>query len=1609
MTDPTRSRFPLSAAQHRLWLLHQLTPESANYSMPTALRLRGELDGDVLCAALDEVVARHEALRTTFPAIAGEPAQDVAARGTLAVDVRPAPADIEAALRDEAARPFGLENGPLARVVLWRLAERDHVLLFVLHHIVADGWSVQILLRDLGAAYRRLRAGHAVTPASAAQPGVQPADYAVWEDAHANGERRDDDLAYWREHLDGHPSGLALPTARTSTGSTGPAAVHAMRLDADVAARVRTVAQAQRTTEFTILFAAVAVLLGRITGQRDVVVGTPVSGRTRRELADVVGYFVNTLPIRIRWTEQSTGSELLATTRGALTRGTVHQSAPLDAIVTAVGGSRRATRNPLFDAMFTVQDALHTAGTFPGLEAEEIALEPQETKLDLTCIVQRDGNDRTVQWVYRADLFDAADVAKWAATYPAVLESVLGGGPLPGVRAVDPPTLVEESPDGAAEFAPPSGQDEQQVAAVWARVLGVDAATIGRDDDFFAVGGQSFMAARVAGLLASSTGRDVKVRDVFEAPTVATLAARLTGAPVVRRSVIEPLPADVDTAPLSRVQEQLFFLAQFAPESVAYNIPLIVRLSGRLDLELLRRSLRWVVARHGALRTRFEIRDGEPVQRVVDAPLAEPDWMERDLHAAMDGLGTALRLANAQAFRAFDVTTGGSLVRACAYRIAPDDHVVALIVHHLVADGASVRIIARDLCAAYAAFSSGSTPNLAPPAIRYLDLAAWQRRHGPDADGLAYWQNALDGAPTSLELPSRKVRTARITRRGASVPVRLSAAAETGLARLASAHDCTRFMVLAAAFGHVLGRLSGQRDLLLGTPAANRTDPATEDLVGLLTNAIVLRVDQRGAPTVAEFLARMRETCIDAFAHQDVPFEQVVDAVAPRRSPSQSPLFQAMLAVADPTDRTLALPGVECSPIYPDNPTAKYDVLLNVTDDGSHVDGFLEYDVDLFERSLVDAIIDHLDRAVCSFAADPGGALSAVDLLGSSRRAALITGSSGANATYDTERTLHSLVEDAVRHNADAAAVVDAGSGTAMTYAELDDAATELAAVLSEHDVVRRPVGVLLARSIDLVVAEFAVLKAGGAVLPLDPTWPDHRRTTVVRDAGARVVIAANGAEAPDGIRIITRADVPETHHSWTPPAVHPRDIAYVVYTSGSTGTPKGVAVEHRSIVNNLSWMQHEWPLEPPDRLLQKTALTFDVSVKEIFWTLLAGATLVLAEPGSERDPAALLHQLDENAITIAHLVPSMLELCLDVAEQTGGELGRELRYLMCGAEELSPDTRDRFGKFSRAQLLHMYGPTETTVAVTGWACRPDDPPAERVPLGVPMPNCALHVLDASLDVALPLAWGELYAGGVPVARGYLGRPGETAARFLPDPFAADGSRMYRTGDVVRHGPHGLLEFRGRADGQVKIRGFRVELGEVEEALRTHPSVRQAVVVLRGDEQSQARLVAFVTLGRGAALSPAELRQHVRGLLPEYMAPAEVVVLDAMPLSAHGKIDRTALPASAPRPRRDVLAPRDDVERAVAAIWQDVLGIGEISVDEDFFALGGHSLQAARIVTRLRERFQQDVPMRDMFVEPTVAALAKLLRADTTKSELPRITRRRDRARSGSTTPGGPS
>ncbi|MFJ9899223.1 non-ribosomal peptide synthase/polyketide synthase [Streptomyces sp. NPDC091280] len=1117
---------------------------------------------------------------------------------------------------------------------------------------------------------------------------------------------------------------------------------------------------------------------------------------------------------------------------------------------------------------------------------------------------------------------------------------------------------------GTGTGTAPRGPREEILTGLFADVLGLE--QVGADGDFFALGGHSLLAMRLVSRVRALLGADLTVRTVFEAPTPALLAARLDD-PAGGLPALAPAERP-DELPLSFAQQRLWLLHRIEGPGATYTIPAAWRLTGTLDRDALSAALDDLAARHESLRTVFPERDGRPRQIVLDqatVPLRHRTVTETEL----PGL-----LAEAAA-RGFDIDRELPL-RAHVFEVSEDQHVLLLVLHHIAGDQWSDGPLWRDLATAYEARREGHAPAWAPLPVQYADYALWHRDALGDPDApdsrqarqLAYWQRTLAGIPDELALPVDRPRPLESSHRGGAAELTLDAERTGALRALARRHGVSMFMVTQAAVAALLHRLGAGDDIPLGAPISGRADEHLEDLIGFFVNTLVLRTDLSGDPTFAELLARVRDTDLAAYEHQDLPFERLVEAVNPARSLARHPLFQVMVVHLDDEGATPALPGLTARREELGQQGAKFDLSFDFVERGA--DGmrcWIEYSADLFDRSTAELLAQRLESLLSQIALDPDRRIGALDVLRDDERARVLT---DWNATTRTvpDLTLPEQFRRQVARTPEATAVVF--EDTALTYAELDLRVEKLAHTLAAHGArAEAVVAVALPRSLALVVALLAVHRAGAAYLPLDTGYPADRIAYTLTDARPVCLVTAEGVALPDTdvptLTVGTDGTPDRPAHAPLPTVHDPRHPAYVIYTSGSTGRPKGVTVPHQGISNRLSWMQDTYRLDAEDRVLQKTPAGFDVSVWEFFWPLITGATLVVARPEGHQDPAYLAGLMRRQHITTAHFVPSMLRAFLDEPTATGCA---DLRHVMCSGEALPAPLAARFHQVLPDVRLHnLYGPTEASVDVTAHEV-PADPAT--VPIGRPVWNTRTYVLDAHLRPVPPGVAGELYLAGVQLARGYLGRSALTAERFVADPYAGEpGARMYRTGDLARWTRDGELEYLGRADDQVKLRGFRIELGEIESVLAAHPSVAHTTVLVRDE-----RLVAYV-VPAGAPAGSAELRAHAARSLPDHMVPAAVVTLDALPLTPNGKLDRRALPAPDFAAEVTDTRPRTGLEETLCALVADVLGLERVGVEDDFFTLGGDSIVAMQLVARARAAGLTFSP-RDVFRHKSAAGLA---------------------------------
>jgi amino acid adenylation domain-containing protein len=1148
-------------------------------------------------------------------------------------------------------------------------------------------------------------------------------------------------------------------------------------------------------------------------------------------------------------------------------------------------------------------------------------------------------------------------------------------------NALPPP---EEAPAQQQGADAPRTPAEEVVAGVWAEILGLE--RVGREDNFFDLGGHSLLATRVAARLRDLFSLDFPVAALFEAPTVAELARRIAvgqaGGPARIAEPIRPA-AHEERTDLSFAQQRLWFLDQWQPGGAVYNVPAALRLSGPLDAAALERSLQEIVRRHEVLRTTFPSAGGQPAQVVAEDLLLRLPVIDLSELPQGERETEARRLAAEEARRPFDLSAG-PLLRVCLLRLASDDHLFLIAMHHIVSDGWSVGVLNREVAALYGAYVAGGPSPLPALPVQYADYAAWQRRwlHAEALEEqLDYWRDRLAGAPAALDLPTDRPRPALPDYRGATVRFELPGVLAQSARALARREGCTLYMVLLAAFQALLHRYSGQDDFCVGSPIAGRNRAEVEGLVGFFVNTLVLRADLSGDPSFAALLGRAREACLGAYAHQDLPFERLVEEIQPERDASRQPLFQVMFVLQNAPQQAPEVPGLRLEPWDVDSGTSKFDLSLFLVEQDGGLRGTLEYSTELFEADTAQRLVGHYHTLLHAACAEPNTPVSRLPLL-TAQEWSELSAWNDTRVDYPQQHLLHHLIQEQARRSPDAEAVrFESGR---LTYRQLDRRAALLAQQLRTLGVGPDvAVGVCMERSLELVVALLGVLKAGGAYAPLDPDYPSERLAFMLADCVPPVLLTQSrlaGRLPQHSARLYCLDD------GWSggdaeaeaPPdaGLTPESLAYVIYTSGSTGRPKGAMNTHRGICNRLLWMQQQYRLGPADCVLQKTPYSFDVSVWEFFWPLLAGARLVLARPGGHKEPAYLAELIRQEGVSVCHFVPSMLQAFL--LEPALEHNCVSLRDVVCSGEALPYELQERFFARLGCRLHNLYGPTEAAVDVTYWECRRGDP-RRLVPIGRPVANTRMHVLDKhqqEVPVGVP---GELHIAGVQLARGYLNRPELTAERFIEHP---DLGRLYRTGDVGRWLGDGTLEYLGRTDHQVKLRGLRIELGEVEAALAEHPSVREAVVLARQDSPGDTRLVAYLVPGGEAGLSTEELRGWLRGKLPEYMVPAAFVVLDRLPLSPNGKVDRHALPvpdAAGARSDDSYVRPRGPVEETVARIWAEVLGVERVGTQDNFFDLGGHSLLAIQVLSRLRQAFSINLPLRTLFEEPTVANLARVI------------------------------
>ena len=1615
------SRAPLSYAQQGLWLIDRIEQGSAHYGQLTAYRILGHLNRPVLLEGLRQLVERHDALRTRFGVVDGEPCQLVSDAWALSaserdfteLDEASRGAALNGLIAHESALRFDLTSGVLVRVVLAVMGPGEAVLLLNLHHIAGDGWSVGVLIEELQALYTAALAGQMAT---LPELPVRYRDYARWQRELFHGEGLRTELDFWRELMQGAPPlhqirlDRVRPEIQTHQGAELRTFIGVAASDA-----VKRLASTVQTTLFVCLESLFALFVARSSGCTDVVIGTPVSGRWHPDIERVVGLFANTLPLRHKVDASLTLRDCLRRSHAMVSAVLTHQHCPFELLVDQLGVERTLAYSPVFQVVFALHDDAAGQIELPGLVMERMVLEAARSKFDLLLAARDTGQGLRLEWQYDTTLFDGPSIERLATRFAAFLESAVGSPDLPvnelllpgELERAAPAAAVEPTetglagalpvigahgkldrrarprPSGAAQlheaYEEPESELECLLAQVWSQLLGIE--RVGAGDSFFGLGGNSLAATRMVTAVQARTGIQLPLREVYQRGSVRQLASWLADHSAAPASLsIQPVSR---AAPLlaSYAQQRLWFIDRMEGASAQYNMPALFEVRGALDLEALQAAVDRLVERHEILRTVYAEVDGAVVQIIAPAGPIAVRYHDLGGGDPVAPGSTLEQLIERDVLGVFDLRKG-PVLRVTVLRLGGDEFRLLFNMHHIAGDGGSIAILTRDLMALYAAASHGAAGALEPAALQFADYAHWQRLQlsGESRARLSgYWQEQLRDIPTLHRLPTDRPRLPRITTRGASLKTTLDAQLTAGLKQLASRCGVSLFILLQATYALLLARISGERDIVMGTPMAGRERAELEQMVGCLVNTVVLRNRVPAHGSFKTFLAQTHSMVLGALEHQGMPFDMLVEQLNPPRSASHLPLMQLWFVMQNLERVELALPGMRVRQLPLSETSAKFDLMLSVTEEP---DGTTElywvHNVALFDAPTIHSWAESFGVLAAGVVAEPDADVATLPVLSAGQRALL--DSYAIDATMELpSATLVSRFRRAALQTPDTVAI-RYGERT-LSYAQLASRVERLAGYLAELGVATdHRVAVCCPRSIEQLIAVLGVWQAGAAMVPLDHSAPRQRLGFMVEETAASLVLVTReSADRFDLAKVdLLVLDGAVTDDSWlaeyrdAPDLSHADALAYVLYTSGTTGRPKGVKVGQESLTNleiGLQRLLTDSGCTLPLRWAWNAPLAFDASLQALTVLTVGGQVYLLPED-VRVDPRALSRYLHEHDIDLLDCTPSLLELLL-------AEAAREdtaLPHLLVGGEaiheKLWEAIADRMHRSGRV-ALNVYGPTETTVDATWAPIRV----GTRATIGRPLANVEIRLLDEGLEEVPVGGVGECCIGGPGVARGYLARPDLSARRFVSLGAPGKARTFYRSGDLARWLPDGQLAYLGRRDTQVKLRGYRVELTEIEQVILTIPGVTAAAVVVAPGGEA---LTAYFATG-DLQLEASALAARCHELLPEYMSPGAFVHLEAIPLTASGKLDARALPPPVAARHASARVAASATEKRLERIWQKLLGAVAIDVDSSFFALGGHSLLAIRLVSAVREELEVELPLATLFRHPTLAELARVV------------------------------
>lgn len=1540
---PEQPHYEMSYAQKRMWILEQMDTSHNAYTMPMAFEVKGELSISKLEKSFQAIIARHESLRTTFDIVNNEPRQFIHSFIEAPINViKSSSKEVKSQLDDASKRAFDLKKGPLIALDIFQLDEKHHYLMLNMHHIVSDGQSMVVLFQELFANY----SNHEQTDSLR----IQYKDFAAWQNKQLQDDKEIKN--YWLEKLGGKLSPLSIPTdKKRPLDRDFSGANSSFDLGTEASIVLRETAKTYNTSLFTVVLSALKVLLADLSKQDDIIVGSPVSGRIHPELENQIGFYVNTLALRDQLSHVDTFSSVIEKVNATVSNGLKHQSYPFERLVEELDIKRDLSRNPLFDVMIVMDqnDGItqeHKEQSVGYLAISSIQPKNVTAKFDLTFgfHTQLNNDEIGVSINYNTAIFTEKTIDKFKSRFVEVINLLNNGKAIGDFVTFNTDTKSEEKETHSVE-APlhlimPSTPTERAVAEIWKDILKIN--RVGINQNFFEVGGQSLRAALIINAIEDRLGIKLNVGDVFKHPTIQSFVAHIDTQSNSKKSIQIPKVSDKKFHPLSSAQRRLFMVSQFEGIGTTYNMPGALRIKGTVNIEQLERALNQLLQRHASLRTRFKLVEGEPVQEVQDVKIAlQTETAQQDeIAKKLDDFVQPFDLSEAP------------LLRVKLLTISAQESVLLYDVHHIVSDGSSMEIIIRDLFALYHEVELPELP------IDYVDYATWQestKLEEQEDFWLAEFEAGIPSVNFPLDYPRKGVQEFEGGHFGFEFDVDLS----SKLKAFSEQNGTTMYMTLFALFGLTTAKLSNTNEIVLGTPVAGRSHKDLEHLVGMFVNNLALKFQTNGDQLLTDYFELTKQKIIAALDHQDYQFEDLVNALQVPREMGRNPVFDILFTFNAKTDEKIKATqqDLKVEPIGANITTTKFDLTLGASESEDGLHFIFEYAKHLFKTESIERFAKVFEL-VTQQVLNGAEKIADIDILTSEDKKAI----KQFNATQHEPWPTSNLISGFKKHvelSPNALAVAD--EQKEYTYLDLDQKSNAIASFLLKKGVQKGDViAFVLPRNADTIAVMFGVMKAGACYLPIDVSHPLERIKFYISDSEAKFSITSveHQEEIENALSI---EEVLQHTQSETLPNINPEDKAYMIYTSGSTGTPKGGKIHHGAITNTIYGQIELFNLTPEDTYLQFASLSFDASITDIYGALLSGAQLVIPNESIKKDPDALIEYCNAKQVTIALLPPALSAVIEEQSFTT-------LRKLASGGEALKLADAQRLSK--RFELFNAYGPTEIAVCCSIFKV---DDVKDTVPIGFPLPNTEIYILNEQLQHVPIGTAGEICVAGVGVAEGYYNRPELNQEKFIPNPFS-DYPRLYRTGDLGKINANLELEFLGRIDQQIKIRGYRIELGEIEHQLRQIPEVKNAVVTVLGKENK--KLVAYCVSSKLPETHV--IKNTLSKQLPDYMIPDVFIALDELPMTIGGKINLKALPEPIYSSKEAIVSPQTESQQKIWECWSALLGIENFGVTDNFFELGGNSILAMKVVAKLSMDFE--IKVNNLFEHPTIESLAKVVK-----------------------------